>query len=204
MNKRLWRNYQGLYQDPSTHILYYMLYLWKSLWKRIKETLFIYLFTVIWGPHLRHMEVPRLGVELVLQLLAYTRATAMPDPSHICNPHHSSWQCRILNPLDKARDHTRILLDTSCVHNCWATRELQVTSFKMKSEGQNLGVFRHLPSPSTTGASHNVNQLHPSAGRTVFSLTSPANGKRQTLLNPCFHPMNFAQNNPTGLPPFSL
>ena len=31
------------------------------------------------------MEVPRLGVELELQLLAYTTVTAMPDPSHICD-----------------------------------------------------------------------------------------------------------------------
>jgi len=31
-------------------------------------------------------------------------ATAMPDPSHICDLHHSSWQCQILNPLSKARD----------------------------------------------------------------------------------------------------
>ena len=36
-----------------------------------------------WGalPHLRHMEVPRLGVKLELQLLACTTATAMPDLS---------------------------------------------------------------------------------------------------------------------------
>ena len=25
----------------------------------------------------------------------------MPDPSHICNPHHSSWQCCILNPQNE-------------------------------------------------------------------------------------------------------
>ena len=31
--------------------------------------------------HLWHMEVPRLGVELELQPLAYTTATATPDPS---------------------------------------------------------------------------------------------------------------------------
>ena len=30
---------------------------------------------VFLGPHLQHMEVPRLGVELELQLLAYTTAT---------------------------------------------------------------------------------------------------------------------------------
>ena len=33
--------------------------------------------------HLWHMEVPRLGIELELQLPAYTTATATPDPSHI-------------------------------------------------------------------------------------------------------------------------
>ena len=32
------------------------------------------------GLHPRHMEVPRLGVELELQPLAYTTATAMLDP----------------------------------------------------------------------------------------------------------------------------
>ena len=36
------------------------------------------------------MEVPRLGAESELQLPAYTRATAMPDLSRICDPYHSS------------------------------------------------------------------------------------------------------------------
>jgi len=30
------------------------------------------------------MEVPRLGAELELQLLVYTTATGLQDPSHIC------------------------------------------------------------------------------------------------------------------------
>ena len=42
--------------------------------------------------------------ELELQLPAYATATAMPDLSCLCNLHHSSQQCRILNPLHKARD----------------------------------------------------------------------------------------------------
>ena len=37
------------------------------------------------GPHLGHMEVPEIGVESELQLLAYTTAIATPDPSHISN-----------------------------------------------------------------------------------------------------------------------
>ena len=64
------------------------------------------------GPHLKHMEVPRLGVESELQLSAYTTPKATADPSHLCDPHHSSWQCWILNPLGKARDLTSILMDT--------------------------------------------------------------------------------------------
>ena len=63
------------------------------------------------GPCLCHMEVPRLGVQLELQLQAYTIATATPDPSHICKLHHSSQQYRILNPLREVRDQTRILMD---------------------------------------------------------------------------------------------
>ena len=55
------------------------------------------------------MEVPRLGVELELQLPAYTTATATPDPSHVYDLHHSSWQHQNLNPLSKARDQTWVV-----------------------------------------------------------------------------------------------
>ena len=50
------------------------------------------------------MEVTRLGVESELQLLASAVATAIWDPSRVCDLHHSSQQRRILNPLNKARD----------------------------------------------------------------------------------------------------
>ena len=67
------------------------------------------------------MEVPRLGVELELQLLAYTTATATWDLSSVCDLHHSSWQCQILNPLSKARDQTSILMDPSRICFCCTT-----------------------------------------------------------------------------------
>ena len=57
------------------------------------------------------MEVPWLGVELELQLLAYTTATEMLDLNHICDLHHSLRQRQILNQLSKARDRTCILKD---------------------------------------------------------------------------------------------
>ena len=64
-------------------------------------------------PHLRHMEVPRLGVESELQLPAYTTATATPDPSRSCSQCCSLQQCWILNPLSDARDCTSICKETT-------------------------------------------------------------------------------------------
>ena len=49
------------------------------------------------------MEDPRLGVESKLQLLAYITATATQRLSRICDP------------LSKARDRTRSLMDASRV-----------------------------------------------------------------------------------------
>ena len=57
------------------------------------------------------LDVPRLGVESELQLLAYTTATATQNPSCIFELHHSSLQCQICNPLNGARDPS----ETSCI-----------------------------------------------------------------------------------------
>ena len=82
---------------------------------------YVFIYCCFLGLHLRHMEVPRLGVESELQLLAYAMATAMQDPSHVCNPHHSSQQRWILNVLSKARNLTLILMDTSWICFCCTT-----------------------------------------------------------------------------------
>ena len=59
------------------------------------------------GMHYWHVEVPRLGFQLELQLPSYTTATAMPDLSHVCD-HHSSQQH--LNLLSRTRDRIHILM----------------------------------------------------------------------------------------------
>ena len=89
-----------------------------------------FFFFFLWLHHW-YMEVPRPGVESELQLPAYT-TVIMPDPSCLCNLHHSSQQCWILNPLSEARDQTHILITTSQVHRHWATKELQESCFWWK------------------------------------------------------------------------
>ena len=77
--------------------------------------LFVFLFVCFLRLHPWHMEVLRLGVKLELQLPAYTTATAMWDPSLVCDLHHSSQQCQILNPLSDARDR---------IHNLMVPRQI--------------------------------------------------------------------------------
>ena len=79
---------------------------------RPAELILFYFSLFFLGLHLWHMEVPRLGVELEPQLLAYPTATAMPDLSHIYKLCSTLQQCQILNPLSKARDQTCILRET--------------------------------------------------------------------------------------------
>ena len=69
------------------------------------------------GLHLRHMEVPRLGVQSELQLPAYTTATATQDRSRVCRIYNTAHgnKTQILNPLNEARDQTQLLMDPSGV-----------------------------------------------------------------------------------------
>ena len=85
---------------------------------RCLRAFFVFCFSsfVFLGLHQQLIEVPRLGVQLELQLPAYTTATATRDPSRICDPHHSSGQHWILTPLSEARDRTHVLMDASRVH----------------------------------------------------------------------------------------
>ena len=84
------------------------------------------------GPHLQHIKGPRLGVKLEPQPQAYTTATAAPNPSRICDLHHSLHQHWILNPISEARDQTRILMDTMSgskpIKPQWQLQQLFLTS----------------------------------------------------------------------------
>ena len=88
--------------------------------KKFCFTLFCFL-----GLHLQHVEVPRRGVQLELQMPVSTTATATWDPSHVCNLHHGSWPRRILNPLSEARDGACVLVVTGQGVTAEPQRELQ-------------------------------------------------------------------------------
>ena len=51
---------------------------------------FFFFSSCFLGPQLQHVEIPKLGVELQLQLLAYITATATWDLSRVCDLHHCS------------------------------------------------------------------------------------------------------------------
>ena len=77
---------------------------------------FVCLFVLSFlGLHLWHLEFPRLEVQSELKPPAYATATAILDQSHFSNLHHISGQYQILNPLSKATDQTRVLMDASRV-----------------------------------------------------------------------------------------
>ena len=98
------------------------LFSWKVIY-------YYYYFLLFLGSHPWHLEVPRLGVELELQLPAYATATAMQNPSHVCDLHHSSQQHQILNPLSEARDWTHNLMVPSWIRFCCSTTETPLQGF---------------------------------------------------------------------------
>ena len=54
----------------------------KTKGRKREQQIIVGIFFFFYWPHPWHMEVPRLGVELELQLPTYATATAMQDLSH--------------------------------------------------------------------------------------------------------------------------
>ena len=79
--------------------------------EKAHQLLFLFLF----------LEVPRLGVQLELQLPAYATGTAMQDLRCVCDLHHSSWQHQSLNLPSEARDRTHNHMVPSQIRFCCTT-----------------------------------------------------------------------------------
>ena len=112
----------------NSNVSFYRVRNWKQLWESPSLCLRIFFFFFFLGPHLQHMEVPRLGVESELLELAYATATAMPDLSRICDLHYSLRQRWIFNPLSEVRDWICFLMNTSWVRYCWARKGTLICS----------------------------------------------------------------------------
>ena len=68
----------------------------------------------------------------------------MPDLSHICDLHHSSWQYQLLNPLNEAKDQTCNFMDTNQIHFRWAMMgTLYLESWFLSSDLQTCVVSRY-------------------------------------------------------------
>ena len=102
------------------------------------------------GPHLQHMEVPSLGVKSELQPPA--AATATPDPSSICDLHHSSQQCWICNLLSEARDQTYNLMVPSQIRFWCTTKGTPDIQFFVFMEIDTYNTHQ----PATFFLSHNI------------------------------------------------
>ena len=107
-------------------------------------------FFCLLGWHLRHMELPRLGVELELQLPTYATATTTLDQTHVCDLHHSSWQCWTLNPLSEAGDQTCNLMAPSQIHFHCAMMGTPTFTFKLNlSSSSNKYSYEHFKHKKT-------------------------------------------------------
>ena len=105
-----------------------------------------FFFLCFLGPHMQHMEVPRLGVESELQLPSY--ATAMPDPSHIFNICCSLQQCWIRNPWVRPGIKSTFSWIFVRFITCWTTQELPALSL-LEGSGLFLSDFSGAETHST-------------------------------------------------------
>ena len=78
--------------SPRSNLFLTLVLIISSFSLRCFVLFFVFGLFVFLGPHLQHMEVPRLEVQSELLLLAYARDTATQDPSSVCDLHYSSRQ----------------------------------------------------------------------------------------------------------------
>ena len=76
--------------------------------------IFFCLFAISWAPPVAYGGSQARGLIGTIAT-GYARATATRDLRCVCNPHHSSLQRRIVNPLSKARNQTHNLMVPSWI-----------------------------------------------------------------------------------------
>ena len=96
-------------------MLFFFFFFFPLYSKGVSNAFCLFVYLVFLWPQVQHMEVPRLGVKLELQLPAHTTATAKQNPSRVGDLHCSLQQCQTPHPLNESRDLTHILTDTNWV-----------------------------------------------------------------------------------------
>ena len=108
----------------------YFLPLWQLVFNFISDVLFrkeiFFFFYHFLGPHLQHMEVSGLGIQLELKLLATDTKCRIRAMSTIYTTAHGN--ARFPSPLSEARDQTCILTDTSRIGFCYPTIRIPMKS----------------------------------------------------------------------------
>ena len=107
---------KNLYSSIKKIILHAFPFYLGCLENKVQIYLFIYFIYLFFCLFAFSRAAPTAYGDSQARDLIRARATAMWDPSRICNLHHSSWQRQILNPLSEARDRTRNLMVPSWIH----------------------------------------------------------------------------------------
>ena len=113
------RSHKNLYAGLYAYSILFYIYL--KLLLLLLLLLFIYLFFLLFRAVPVAYGTSQARGQIGAQPPAYTATSAMQDPSHVCNPYHSSWQRHILNPLNETRDRTRNLMVPSQICFCCTT-----------------------------------------------------------------------------------
>ena len=92
--------------------------------------MYVYIYFVFLGLHLAAYGGSQARGPIGTVAAGLARATATRDRNRVFDLHHSSWQCRILNPMSKAGDWTHNHMVPSQICFCCATTGTPVLPFK--------------------------------------------------------------------------
>ena len=130
-----------MHSSPLLACLFFTEAPWYRCYGHLYWVFFIFVFVfVVLGPHLWHMEVPRLGSNAGQQ-----HSHSHTDPSHIHNLCRNLWQCQILNPSSEAGNRTHIFKDTSQVLNLLSHNGTLFLSFFFNNKHVFIYLFRATP-----------------------------------------------------------
>ena len=126
-------NTKSVDKKSITFLFFLALFVWLVTWGFF-VCLFVLLFMAT--PAAYGSSQARGWIGVAAAGLRHSHSNMVMQPSCFCNLHHNSQQCWIPNPLSKARDWTRIFVDTSRACYRWTTMgtlKKSITFLKMNA-----------------------------------------------------------------------